>query len=115
MRAAYAKKAPCRHTAGPSRTLIVFHQIYSTLCPVSPTEPGLPNTLHTDRPYISSSTWAQAAPACSGGASPYTVLVRFANWGPRGWPCPAGVGGDPPFPPFSLSRVNMRTPTLVCG
>ena len=31
------------------------------LCP--PTCP--PNTLHTDRPYIPSSTWPQAAPACS--------------------------------------------------
>ena len=67
--------------------------------PLSPTELVPPNTLHTDRPYISSSTWVQAAPACSGVVSPYTVIVRYANWRPRGWPCPAGVGGDPPsFP-----------------
>ena len=69
--------------------------------PLSPTELVPPITLHTDRPYISSSTWAQAAPACSGVVSPYTVmdLSALCHWGPRGWPCPAGVGGDPPsFP-----------------
>jgi len=67
--------------------------------PLSPTELVPPNTLHTDRPHISGSTWVQAAPACSGVVSPYTVIVRYANWRPRGWPCPAGVGGDPPsFP-----------------
>ena len=64
---------------------------------MSPPELVPPNTLHTDRPYISSSTWTQAAPACSGSTSPYAVIVRYANWVPRGWPCPAGVGGDPPF------------------
>ena len=40
-----------------------------------------PNTLHTDRPYISSSTWAQAAPACSGSTSPYSVIVRYMPTG----------------------------------
>ena len=37
--------------------------------------------LHTDRPYISSSTWVQAAPACSGVVSPYAMIVRYANCG----------------------------------
>jgi hypothetical protein len=33
-------------------------------------------------------------------------IVRYANWEPRGWLCPAGVGGDPPFP----SNLNVYLP-----
>ena len=86
-----------------------FEYLYqSPAFPLSPTELVPPNTLHTDRPYISSSTWVQAAPACSGFVSPYAVIVRYANWGPRGWPCPAGVGGDPPFPSMYTSPLRRR-------
>ena len=55
--------------------VVVYWMLLSVVpLSLSPTElAGPPNTLHTDRPYISSSTWAQAAPACSGGVSPCTV------------------------------------------
>ena len=58
---------------------------------------------------LSSSTWVQAAPARSGVVSPYAVIVRYANWGPRGWPCPAGVGGDLPLSHRPMSTRSVRT------
>ena len=102
---------PCAYyglTVVPVDTLVIYITVTRPPLPLSPTELVPPNTLHTDRPYISSSTWVQAAPACSGFVSPYAVIVRYANWGPRGWPCPAGVGGDPPFPSMYTSPARRR-------
>ena len=79
-------------------TLVSYITVTRPPLPLSPIELVPPSTLHTDRPYIYSSTWVQVAPARSGVVSPNAVIVRYANWRPRGWPCPAGVGGDPPFP-----------------
>ena len=91
-------------------TLVSYITVTRPPLPLSPTELVPPSTLHTDRPYIYSSTWVQAAPARSGVVSPYAVIpvVRYANWGPRGWPCPAGVGGDPPFPSMYTSPARRQ-------
>ena len=103
---------PCAYyglTVVPVDTLVIYITVTRPPLPLSPTELVPPNTLHTDRPYILySSTWVQAAPACSGFVSPYAVIVRYANWRPRGWPCPAGVGGDPPFPSMYTSPARRR-------
>ena len=69
---------------------------------------------HTHARSTRSSTWALAAPACSGSTSPYTVIVRYANWWARGWPCPAGVGGDPPFPSTMWSIRYTHAARRLC-
>ena len=109
------KLAPLRVTApeAPKKagreedTLVSYITVTRPPLPLSPIELVPPSTLHTDRPYIYSSTWVQVAPARSGVVSPNAVIVRYANWRPRGWPCPAGVGGDPPsFPSMYTSPMR---------
>ena len=43
------------------------------------------------------------------------MIVRYANWGPRGWPCPAGVGGDPPSSTMSLPFPQCIYPPGTAG
>ena len=75
-------------------TLVSYITVTRPPLPLSPTELVPPSTLHTDRPYISSSTRAQAAPACSGGASPCAVQCAMPTVGhAMAVPC-RRVGGE---------------------